>query len=76
MNTPLGPKAREAQAKRDAQESALRKKYGVDTATTESSKAIALKGVASRIKQVASIPRTIKAVNDLLTASGRAPAFG
>jgi hypothetical protein len=76
MNTPLGPKAKAAQEKRDAQEAVFREKYGVNSATTDSAKIRALKGASSRINQVASIPRTIKAVNDLLAASGRAPAFG
>jgi hypothetical protein len=76
MNTPLGPKAKVAQEKRDEQEAVFREKYGVNSATTDSGKIRALKGASSRINQVAAIPRTIKAVNDLLAASGRAPAFG
>lgn len=75
MNTPLGVQGAAHQKRRDQQEAAFRKLYGADTASTTIAKVRATKMVSAAITGIKERAARVKAVNDILRASGRSATF-
>ncbi len=76
MNTPLGAYAQSKQDERDDLEARLRKRYGVDAATTEKGRVRATRAVTGTLKHISDIKQRVEFAKRILGASGREPAFG
>jgi len=75
MNTPLGVQGAAHQARRDKQEAAFRKQYGLDDKSGIEQPIWKRKAVHQKIKQADERNSIIKRVNSILGSSGRSPSF-